>query len=443
MPDRKLRLASFMFTPSGHLGAWRMPDAVPEIDMDLKHYVRLAKLSEQGKMDALFFQDIIAVPRSNDLAKGDLYGGISPRATCLEPMTLLPALAAVTDNIGLVSTASTTFNEPYNVARKFATLDHISAGRAGWNLVTSQNENEAQNFNLDQHVDHAVRYERAGEFYDVVAGLWNSWEAGAVTRDKESGTYFDVKKLHMLNHKGKHFQVRGPLNVDRAPQGHPVVFQAGSSEPGRELAARTADVVFTAQQSIAQAVQFRDDIRERAVRFGRQPDDVKIMPGMTPIIGRSRQEAEELRHQMRELIPEDQAITQLMQLSGGLDLRTFPPHGPMPELPPTNSAKARQALLMEKARREKLSLIEVARILAESAGHLTLIGTASDIADELEAWLQAGACDGFAVIHTYYPRPVEDFVFEVIPQLQRRGIFRTEYEGRTLRENLGLRTPAL
>jgi len=438
--DRKMRLASFLFIPSGHLGAWRMPDAIPEVDMELKHYIRLAQLSEQAKMDALFFQDIVAVPRSNDLAKGDTYGSISIRATCLEPLTLLPALAMVTERIGLAATATATYNEPYNIARKFATLDHISNGRAGWNLVTSQNENEAQNFNRDQHVDHALRYERAGEFFDVVAGLWDSWDEGAILRDKESGVYFDTARLHMLNHKGKHFQVRGPLNVDRMPQGYPVIFQAGSSEPGRDLAARTADVVFTAQTNIEDGRAFRDDIRSRAARYGRDPDTIKILPGLKPIVGRSESEARDIRDQMLSLIPEDQAIAQLMQISGGLDLRQYPADGPLPDLPPTNSAKARQELIMKKAKQDNLTLAAVARHFAESSGHLSMVGTASQVADEMEAWFTAGACDGFVATYSYFPRPVEDFTQLVIPELQRRGLFRTEYEGQTLRENLGLAT---
>jgi N-acetyl-S-(2-succino)cysteine monooxygenase len=436
---RKLRLASFFFPPSAHLGGWRMPDAIPESDMEFQHYVRLAQLSEEGLFDALFFQDIVAVPRSNDLLKGDYYGGISIRATCLEPLTLLPALAAVTKHIGLVSTATTTYNEPYNLARKFATLDHISQGRAGWNLVTSQNENEAQNFGHEKHVEHSARYERASEFCDVVTGLWDSWDDDAIIRDKNSGVYFDVNKLRILNHQGKHFQVRGPLNVARCPQGRPLIAQAGSSEPGRELAARTADIVFTAQPSVALGKEFYADLKGRVAKYGREPDDIKILPGVKVITGRTLEEAEELQAKMRALIPEDLAITQIMQLSGGLDLRKFPPDGPLPDLPPSNSAKARQQLMVERAKREKLSLIEVARLHAETAGHLMMVGTPAMIADMMQQWLEEEAADGFVVTHPYYPTPVEDFVRKVIPELQRRGIFREAYEGKTLRENLGLR----
>lgn len=415
-----------------------MPDAIPEVDIGIEHYVRAAQLAEQGKMDAIFFEDTATVPRSNDLLKGDTYGGISPRAIHLEPMMLLPALAMVTKKLGLVATMSTTFNEPYNVARKFASLDHICNGRSGWNLVTSQNENEAQNFSLETHVEHSVRYERAGEFFDVVAGLWESWDEGAMIRDKESGIYFDLKKMHFLNHKGKFFRVRGPLHVDRAPQGYPVIFQAGSSDPGKELAARTADVVFTAQTNIPASKAFRYDIHERMAKYGRPDGSVKVLPGLTPIVGRTDEEAQELDARMRELIPEDQAIAQLMQNTGGLDLRKFDPNGPFPELPPTNSAKARQAMIVETAKRENLSIVQTARRFAVAAGHLTIVGSPSTVADQMESWLNGEACDGFAIMPAYFPRGVEDFVHLVIPELQRRGIFRTEYSGAHLRDHLGV-----
>lgn len=435
----KMHLASFMFGPGGHMGAWRLPDAICEVDMEIEHYVELAKICERGKMDALFFQDILAVPRSNDLARGDTYGSISRWATYLDPMTLLPALAMATDRIGLAATATATYNEPFHIARKLASIDHISGGRAGWNLVTSQNENEAQNFGFDQHVDHALRYERAGEFVDVVTGLWDSWDEGAIIRDKENGTYFDVNKLHILGHEGRFFKVRGPLNIDRAPQGWPVIFQAGASDPGRDLAARTADVVFTAQLSIASGKAFRDDVRSRTLKFGRSPDDVKILPGLKTVIGRTEEEAREKLAQMDALIPMDQALTQLMQNAGGIDLRQYPLDGPMPDLPETNSAKGRQAIIMKHVRENNLTLGEAARWFAGNAGHLSMVGTPVQIADEMEAWLKGGACDGFVVTWSHFPNPVTDFVDLVIPELQRRGIFRTEYEGKTLRENLGLK----
>jgi N-acetyl-S-(2-succino)cysteine monooxygenase len=437
MSDGMMRLAMFLY-PGIHFGAWRLPDAIPEIDIGIKHYVEAARLAEAGKFDAIFFEDQATVPRSNNLLKGDTYGGVSPRAIHFEPSTLLPALAMTTKHLGLVATASTTFNEPYNIARRFASLDHISGGRAGWNLVTSFNENEAQNFGLDMHVDHATRYERANEFFDVVAGLWESWEKGALTRDKESGVYFDVDKMRFLQHEGKFFKVRGPLNVDRSPQGRPVIFQAGSSEPGRQLAARTADVIFTNDANVASGRSFREDIRKRAAAFGRDPDKIKVLPGLMPIVGRTDQEAEDLHEQMRELIPEDLAVGWLMQNSGGLDLRQFDLNGPMPELPDTNAGKAMRAAMMDFARRENLSILQTARHFGEAAGHLMMVGSPTTIADEMEEWLKSEACDGFAVMPAYFPAGVEDFVRLVIPELQRRGVFRKEYSGQHLREHLGV-----
>jgi FMN-dependent oxidoreductase (nitrilotriacetate monooxygenase family) len=274
MTDQMLRLALFLF-PGYHFGAWRLPDAIPEMDLGIEHYVRAARVAEEGRMDAIFFEDQAAVPRSNDILRGDTYGAASPRGIHLDPSVLLPALAMVTKHLGLAATATTTYNDPYSLARKFASIDFISNGRAGWNLVTSFNESEAQNFGLDAHVDHSMRYERAGEFIDVVNGLWESWEQGAVVRDKKSGTYYDVAKMHFLQHQGKFFKVRGPLTMDRSPQVRPVIFQAGASEPGRELAARTADVVFTLQTEISASRAFREDIHRRAVRFGRDPDKIQ------------------------------------------------------------------------------------------------------------------------------------------------------------------------
>jgi FMN-dependent oxidoreductase (nitrilotriacetate monooxygenase family) len=307
--------------------------------------------------------------------------------------------------------------------------------------VTSQIEDEGGNFGFDDHVDHALRYERATEFYEVVAGLWDSWEEDAFLHDKAAGVYYDVDKLHFLRHKGKFFDVRGPLNVSRSPQGRPVVAQAGSSETGRELAARTADVVFTAQTELAAARDFYADVKGRTSRYGRSPDDVKIMPGITPVIGRTQAEAQEKYDFLQSMLPDDLALESLAPLSGGLDLRQYPLDGPLPDLPPTNSAKARQQLLVDLARRENLTLRQVARHAASANGHRVMVGTAEWIADELQDWLLKDAADGFNVICNYYPGPFDDFTNLVIPELQRRGVFRTEYEGKTLRDSLGLRVP--
>jgi N-acetyl-S-(2-succino)cysteine monooxygenase len=436
MTDQMLRLALFLF-PGYHFGAWRLPDAIPEMDLGIEHYVRAARLAEEGRMDAIFFEDQAAVPRSNDILRGDTYGAASPRGIHLDPSMLLPALAMVTKHLGLAATATTTYNDPYSLARKFSSIDFISNGRAGWNLVTSFNESEAQNFGLDAHVDHSMRYERAGEFIDVVNGLWESWEQGAVVRDKKSGTYYDVAKMHFLQHHGKFFKVRGPLTMDRSPQVRPVIFQAGASEPGRELAARTADVVFTLQTEISASRAFREDIRRRAVRFGRDPEKIKILPGITPIVGKTDHEARGFREQMRDLIPEDLAVSLLMLHTGGLDLRNFDLNGPMPDLPETNAGKSHQQAVTAVARRGNLTILQTARYFAEGT-YLKMVGTPATIADTMEDWMKAEACDGFLVVPPYFPKGVEDFVHLVIPELQRRGIFRNEYSGLHLRDHLGV-----
>lgn len=438
---RKLSLGAFLSTPGNHLAGWRHPDAVPTVDMDFREYVKLANTAERACFDMIFFQDTVAVGGSRAMARGQRNLAQLNRIVKLEPTALIAALAAVTTHIGLVATATATFNEPYNIARRFLTMDHISGGRVGWNLVTSQIEDEGGNFGFDDHVDHALRYERAAEFFDVVDGLWDSWEDGAFRHDKDSGVYYDVDKLHFLRHKGKFFDVRGPLNVSRSPQGKPVVAQAGSSETGRELAAKTADIVFTAQTELSAARDFYADVKGRTARYGRTPDDIRIVPGITPVIGRTMAEAREKYDYLQALLPDDLALESLTRLSGGLDLRTFPLDGPLPDLPPTNSAKARQQLLVDLARRENMTLRQVARHASVANGHRVLVGTPSWIADQLEEWLVEDAADGFNVICNYYPGPFDDFATLVVPELQRRGIFRTEYEGSTLRANLGLKVP--
>ncbi len=351
MKPRKMKLTAFCHPP----GYWQMPGALPT-DMEFDEVVRLAKTAERGLFDMLFFQDSAAVAPAFYLPGGSAET-LARAARCvrLEPLTMLAALATVTTRLGLISTATTTYNDPFNIARKFATIDHISKGRAGWNLVTSQNEDEAQNFSRDAHLDHALRYERAQEFHDVVTGLWDSWEDDAVIRDRDSGRYIDPAKLHVLNHKGEHFSVRGPLNVARPPQGHPVIAQAGSSEPGRELAARTADVVFTAQVDIAEGQAFCADIRARMVRHGRCPDDIRIMPGIRYVLGATMAEAQAQFDRMMADVSDETALMSVQRLTGGLDIRQFPLDGPLPDLPPSNAAKARQKMMVDLARRENLS----------------------------------------------------------------------------------------
>lgn len=441
MRERQLHLGGFFSTPGNHLAGWRHPDAVPTADMDFRMYAHITRVVEAAKFDTIFFQDTAGVNGSRALARGDLTRTRLSRIVKLEPTTLLCALAALTTHVGLIATATTTYNEPYNIARRFASIDHLSGGRAGWNLVTSQIEDEAQNFGFAEHVDHAKRYARAAEFYEVVIGLWDSWEADALLRDKATGIYMDRTKVHFLDHAGEHFRVRGPLNVARTPQGRPVVAQAGSSEAGRELAARTADVVFTAQTELDEARAFYADVKGRAARYGRAPDDIVIMPGITPVLGATEAEARERYEQLQELLPDEIALLSLSHISGGLDLSQYPLDGPLPALPPSNAAKARQALVMRTAQERNMTLRQIARHTAAAMGHRVLVGTASYIADELESWLKADAADGFNVICNHYPRPLEDFCRRVVPELQRRGVFRTGYTGTTLRDHLGLRVP--
>jgi FMN-dependent oxidoreductase (nitrilotriacetate monooxygenase family) len=356
-------------------------------------------------------------------------------------LTLLSALSVVTSHIGLVATVSTTFNEPYNVARKFASLDHLSGGRSGWNLVTSSTESEALNFSFERHPEHSERYERAKEFYDVVAGLWDSWEDDAFLRDKESGVYFDQDKLHVLNHRGKHFQVRGPLNVARSPQGWPVVVQAGASEAGKELAAQTAEVIFVAHQTLEEAQTFYRDIKSRLARYGRQPEHLKIMPGIFPVIGRTEEEAREKFDALQDLIHPTVGLSLLTNMSGGVDLSQYPVDGPFPELPETNGGKSRQRLLLDLARRENLTIRDLYLRIAGARGHQQVIGTPKSIADQLQQWFEEEGADGFNIMSPWLPGGLSEFADLVVPELQRRGLFRTEYEGRTLRDNLGLPRP--
>ena len=436
---RQLKLGAYL-SPGGHQAGWRHPLAVPNALMDFELMAHLTRVAEAGKMDAIFFPDSCAVSGSTSLDEGNLSRARRGRCVYLEPSTMLAGLAARTSHIGLIATVTTTYNEPYHVARRFATIDHMSGGRAGWNLVTSQIEDESWNFGRATHVDHALRYERAGEFYDVVAGLWDSWEDDAFVLDKAAGQYFDPEKLHFLRHKGKHFDVRGPLNVARPPQGRPIVAQAGTSDVGRDLAARTADVVFTAQLSLEDARVFYDDVKARTAKYGRDPEDVKILPGLTAIVGRTQDEAEEKYRELESMLPDDIAVSALERLTGGVDLKQHDWDGPLPPLPPTNSAKGRQKMLMDMSA-GGMTIRQIARRFAVGTGHLAVAGTAAQIADLMEAWLVEGGADGFNIMTPYLPAPLEDFVALVIPELQRRGLFRTEYEGRTLRENLGVTTP--
>lgn len=434
----QMRLGAFLYPSGHHIAAWRHPDAKADAGIDFQHYVALARAAEAAKFDLIFLADGVGT-------RGENVDFLSRTAHSyqaqFEPITLLSALAAVTERIGLVGTASTSFNEPYHVARKFASLDHISGGRAGWNLVTSSSEYEAHNFNRDHHLAHAERYQRAEEFADVVAGLWDSWDDDAFLYDKASGRFYEPSRRHVLGHEGAHFSVRGPLNVSRPPQGHPVVVQAGSSEPGKELAARSGEVVFTAQQTLDDAVAFYADLKGRLVRYGRQPDDLKIMPGVFPVVGRSESEAREKFEALQALID---PVVGLALVSGltGTDLSGYPLDGPIPELAATNGSKSRQGLMLDLARRENLTIRQLYQRVAGARGHWQVIGTPEQIADALEARFLAHGADGYNVMAPILPGGLTDFIELVLPELRKRGLFRSEYAGTTLREHLGLRRPA-
>ncbi|MFI0846846.1 LLM class flavin-dependent oxidoreductase [Mesorhizobium sp. IMUNJ 23232] len=432
--DRKLRLGAFMRPVSLHTGAWRYPGAYADANFNFGHLKHFAQRLEAAKFDAFFMADHLAVLNMPIEALRR-----SHTVTSFEPFTLLSALAAVTERIGLVATASTTFDEPYHIARRFASLDHISNGRAGWNIVTTSNPDAALNFGLEDHVEHDERYHRAREFYDVVTGLWDSFADDAFIRDKESGLYFDPAKLHVLNHKGPQLSVRGPLNIARPVQGWPVIVQAGASEAGRQLAAETAEMIFAAHGDLAAGQRFFADVKGRAEKLGRSRDSIKILPGAFVIVGDTVEEARAKRAKLDSLVYYESGIASL-SIALGHDASGFDPDGPLPEIPETNQSKSGRERVIDLARRENLTVRQLAQRLGGYSG-LAFVGTPQTIADEMEAWLHGDGSDGFNVMFPYLPAGLDDFVDLVVPELQRRKLFRTEYEGTTLRENLGLARP--
>lgn len=432
MSGRQMKLGAFLMATGHHVAAWRHPQVPANAGLDFRHYRHLAEVAEAACFDTLFLADSVAA------ATGDSASQMA-RSDHFEPLTLLSALSVVTERIGLISTVTTSYNEPYHVARKFASLDHLSGGRAGWNLVTSDAAAEAGNFGRDEHIGHAERYSRAREFHQVVTGLWDSWSADAFVRDKASGQYYDPAGRHELNHVGEHFKVKGPLNVARSPQGRPVVVQAGSSDAGRELAARTADVIFTAQPSLSAAQAFYADLKSRAATFGRTSDELKIMPGVFVVVGETEALAHAKFEEFQALVQPEVAVALLGRMLGNFDLSGYPLDGPLPELPLTDSGqRSRQQLLSELAQREHLNLAQLGRRIAGGRGHFNLIGTPTQIADQLQLWFHSDAADGFNVLVPHLPGGLEDFAQQVVPELQRRGLFRTAYTGTTLREHLGL-----
>ena len=438
MPKRagQVKLGAFLHPTGHHIASWRLPEAYAEASVDFKHWTQLAQTAERGKFDMLFLADSPAMrnwPRERSSRVATYVAGF-------EPITLLSALSAVTSHIGLTATATTTYNEPFHVARKFASLDHISGGRAGWNLVTSVNITEAYNFGREEHVEHDARYDRGTEFARVVRGLWDSWEDDAFVRNKEAGRFFDPAKVHQLDHKGEHFSVRGPLNVPRSPQGRPIMVQAGTSEVGQELTAEVADVVFSTSQTLEAAQKFYQSLKGRLGKFGRTSDDIKVMPGLVPFIGSSQQEADDKFEQLQSLVHPEIGLQLLGEMLGQIDLSKYPLDGPLPEITTTIGSHTALKMFTEMAKKENLSIRQLyMRVVLR--GHCIVRGTPERIADHIEEWFVNEGADGFNIMPPYLPGGLDDFVEKVVPVLQRRGLFRTEYEGKTLRENLGLKKP--
>jgi len=431
---RQIKLGAFMRPTTIHTGAWRYPGGLPDANFNLGHIQHFAKRLEEAKFDAFFMADHLAVLNMPIEALKR-----SHTVTSFDPLTLLPALAMTTKHLGLVATASTTFEQPYLIARRFASLDHLSGGRAGWNIVTTSNPDAALNFGLEEHMEHDERYARAREFYEVVTGLWDSWADDAFVRDVESGVFFDPDKLHVLNHKGKYLSVRGPLNIARPVQGWPVIVQAGASDAGRQLAAETAEVVFAGGGRLEDDQAYYADVKARTERAGRDPDQIKILPGAFVILGETDDHARDKRLKLDSLVHYESSIAAL-SIALGTDASKFDPDGPLPPIPESNASQSGRARVVALAARDKLTVRQLAQRLGGYAG-LGFVGSLKTVADRMEQWFVERGCDGFNVLFPYLPEGLDDFVDKLVPELQRRGLFRREYEGPTLRDNLGLRRP--
>ncbi len=432
-----MNLVALAIPIGAHFAGWRHPHAFPKSATSFEATLEMAKIAERGKMDTLFLADGNGV---RNMKRGETFEANLPTARpgWFEPVTLYAALSQHTHHIGLVATATTTFEEPYLLARKFASLDHISGGRAGWNIVTTSEPEDALNFGLDEHMPREIRYPRAREFVDVVKGLWDSWDEDAFPEDKESGRYLDASKVHVLDHKGKFFKVKGPLNIARAPQGHPVLFTAGQSDDGKELAAAQADCLFaqTANKTVAQ--ELYSDIKGRMDKHGRSPDALKFIPGASVWVGRTREEADELWEELGSLIKPSLGLDYLSKYVS-MDLTGHDVDAPMPtvegEILGINSIRLQIGGM---AAAEKMTIRQTYQRVIATMGHPIFKGTGADVADQMEDWYKAQACDGFMITAPVVPDGLTNFVDRVIPELQKRGIFRTEYTGRTLRENMGL-----
>jgi alkanesulfonate monooxygenase len=424
----------------GHLGGWRHRDSFPTTTMQLQCMVEMAQIAERGQFDMMFLADGNGV---RQMDKPALFAANSPsdRPAVFEPVTLFAALAQHTNRIGLVATATTTYEEPFSIARKFASLDHLSGGRAGWNLVTTQYVEDAKNFGRDEHMGRVDRYARAQESLDVVRALWDSWATDAFVQDKSTGQYLDPARVRLTNHRGTHFAVKGPLNVARTPQGQPVVFMAGQSEAGKELAAYGGEGLFGTASSKAQARKEYADIKGRMPKYGRPPEALKILPALSVFVGRTSAEADALFEELQGLIAPSLAVSYLSKLVG-FDLTEAALDGPMPASPGESvGGTAIGRSVLEMAAREGLSVRGTYERVLPSMGGNMVKGDPVQVADMMEDWYTSKACDGFMLSMPVQPRSLRDFVELVVPELQRRGLRPPEYRGATLRENMGLTFP--
>ena len=436
--QRQMKLGLNIVGNGAHAAGWRMPGAQTNAAMDIGLWKRMAQAAEQARFHFMFWADGIAVRHS---ARDEDELSYNPRIDVYEPLTLIGALAAVTTQLGFIASASTTYNEPYHVARKFASLDYISEGRVGWNVVTSWSEQEAHNFGRDTHMEHGLRYRRAEEFVDVVFGLWDSWEDDAFIRDQSGGRYFDPAKLHTLNHQGDIFSVKGPLNVARPIQGYPVIAQAGSSGPGQGLGSRIADLIYTAQKTREDAVAFYSSVKAHGAEAGRSPDSMLVMPGILPIMGRTRQDAQDRFDQLQDLVHPRVGLPTLADTYG--DVSHLDPDGPLPPpLDTHNAVKSGHEKLAKLGQQPGMTIRKLYQIMAGASGHNVVMGTAADVADVMEDWFTNGGCDGFNIMPPFMPTPAVEAFEWLVPELQRRGLAQTEYSGDgTLRGSLGLARP--
>lgn len=435
MRNDHMHLGAFMRPVSIHTAAWRYPGAFADANFNFAHYQRFITTLERGCFDAFFMADHLAVLNMPMAALQR-----SATVSSFDPLTLLPALAPLTRHIGLIATASTTYNDPYHVARKFASLDHISQGRAGWNVVTSANPHEALNFGRDEHMAHDLRYVRAREFYEVVTGLWDSWADDAFVRDTEQGIYFDSRRLHVLDHQGEFLRVRGPLNVARPVQGWPVIVQAGASEAGRQLAAETAEVVFSAANELTAGQAYYADLQRRMAACGRPAEALKVLPGAFVVVAGSDEQARERKALLDSLVHPDSGMATLSVLLG-CDASAFELDAPLPDIPESNASRSGREKLVDMARSRNLTVRQLAQYVGGSFSTLELVGSVATVVDQMQHWFESRACDGFNVMFPWLPGGLDDFVDLVVPELQRRGLFRRAYTGTTLREHLGLARP--